>query len=254
MQIPEFLNTIGGLSENTRKAYEQTLYQYDAEYNGEEPTPNGMQKFLNRYSPSSLQRHKAALKAYWEWFCPDKTWPFTRRSFLAPREQKLRYLKAEVVMKMIDNAKNEDDRMFLFTLFMTGCRIHEVKLIDQESLTDAGVVVKTKGGKTRLKYLTKDVMVKLRKYAKGKRSFIFPLSYGYYNKLLKTAGKAVGHPEITLHMIRHSRAVDLRKKGATLEFVQQFLGHASITTTAIYLQVGSDEINDELEKLDNGGK
>ncbi len=255
MQIAEFMKTIKGLADNTRRAYEQSLYLIDASIKGDEPTPADMQKFLNHYEASSLHRHKAALKAYWEYRYandPTQPWPFNRRSFLAPRTHQLRYVKPDVVMEMVNLAEHEDDRMFVLTLFQLGCRIHEIKLIDQDSLTEAGVVVKTKGGATKLKVLTRDFMVQLRRYAKGRRGFLFPRSYNYYYCLLKELGKKVGHPEVAPHMLRHARAVDLLRKGMKLPTLQQFLGHASINTTAIYLQVTGGELSEELEAIENG--
>jgi len=50
----------------------------------------------------------------------------------------------------------------------------------------------------------------------------------------------------------NSRAVDLLGKGMKLPYLQQFLGHASINTTAIYTQVTGDELSQQLEELENG--
>ena len=252
MEIKKFMKTIEGLAPNTRRAYEETLWQFDSFITGAEPTGATIQKFLNQYPPSSLHRHKAALKAYWEWKSPEIPWPFNRRSFLAPRQKKLRYLNPDVVMEMADKAETVDDRMFVRTLFMLGCRIHEVQAVNIEALTEAGVVVKTKGGNTKLKVLTRDFMEELRKYAGHKKGMIFPMSYNYYNHLIHALGKATGHPEATPHMLRHARAVDLLRKGMQLSDLQQFLGHASINTTAIYLQITGGELSDVLEKIENG--
>jgi site-specific recombinase XerD len=252
MEIKQFMKTIEGLAANTRRAYEETLWLFDSDVNGGEPTGNNMQKFLNRYTPSSLHRHKAALKAYWEWKNPEIPWPFNRRSFLAPRQHKLKYLNPDVVLEMADKAETTDDRMFIRTLFMLGCRIHEIRAVDHDALTEAGVVVKTKGGQTKLKVLTKDFMAELRKYAAHKKGKVFPMSYNYYNQLVHKLGAAAGHPEAAPHMLRHARAVDLLRKGMKLSDLQQFLGHASINTTAIYLQVTGGELSDVLEELENG--
>ena len=252
MQIKPFMKTIEGLSENTNRAYEETLWLFDSFVNGAEPTESTLKKFLNQYLPSSLHRHKAALKAYWEWMNPKDPWPFNRRSFKAPRQQKLRYLNPAVVLDMADRAETVDDKMFVRTLFMLGCRIHEVQAVDAETLTEAGVVVKTKGGDTKLKHLTKEFMAELRKYAARKKGKIFPMSYNYYNHLVHELGKAAGHPEATPHMLRHARAVDLLRKGMPLSDLQQFLGHASINTTAIYLQITGGELSDVLEKVEHG--
>jgi site-specific recombinase XerD len=252
MQVEKFLKTIKGLSDNTRRAYKQSLYLLEAVIKADEPTPAEMQKFLNTYGVSSLHRHKAALKAYWEWACPKEPWPFNRRSFLSPRTHALRYIRPEVVMEMAGKADNEDDRMYILTLFQLGCRIAELLAITADCLTDAGVVVKTKGGNTKLKILTKDFRETLARYAGKKKGHLFPRSYNYYYSVLKEVGKKVDHPEVSPHMLRHARAVDLLKKGMPLSFVQQFLGHASINTTAIYLQVTGDELGEMLEKVENG--
>jgi integrase len=255
MQIKQFMKTIEGLSDNTRKAYEQSLWLLSGDIQGEEPTEKEMQKFLNSYSPSSLYRHKAALKAYWEWRHPkEEPWPFNSRTFRAPREIALRYVKSDVVMKMVEKATKPEDRMFCLTLFYLGCRIHEIRLVDNESITDAGVVVKTKGGNVKLKLLTKDVVAELRKFAKGKKGKLFPMSYNYYYKLFKKLGKEVGHPEVSLHMYRHARALDLLEKKMSLAYVQQFLGHANINTTARYLQVTGGDLSTILEEVENGNK
>jgi len=254
MEIEQFMKTIQGLSDNTRRAYEQSLYQYESYSKGAELTAAGMQKFLNQYNPSTLHRHKAAFKAYWEWKFTDRVWPFNRRSFLAPRQQVLRYIAPAVTMELVDKAKNKDDRMAVLTLFILGCRISEFRQISVDNITDSGVLVTTKGGNTKLKLLTKDFMVTLRKYAKGKRGKLFPRSYNYYYSVLKELGKQVGHPEVAPHMLRHSRAVDLRRKGMTEAELQQFLGHASPMTTRIYEQVTGGEIADILERVDGKHK
>jgi len=49
--------------------------------------------------------------------------------------------------------------------------------------------------------------------------------------------RELGHP----HILRHSRAVELLRAGVPITLVQALLGHASLTTTAIYLQVHQSE-------------
>ena len=54
-------------------------------------------------------------------------------------------------------------------------------------------------------------------------------------KILKTYAKMVGMTDINPNSIRHSFAAHLIENGADLSSVQEFLGHADITTTQIYL-------------------
>lgn len=254
MRIREFINSVQGLAENTRTAYEQTLWQLHSYSKTDEPTKEDIKAFLDKYGSSSLHRHKAAIKAYLEFTNPDDAWPFNRRQFTPQREEVLRYVQVEVVMQLIDVAENEDDRMFILSLFMLGCRITELLGIEEKDINPSGVKVLAKGNTFRLKVITKDFYPQLANYARGKKGKIFPRGYNYYYKLLKALGEKVGHPGICPHMLRHARAVDLLKKKMSLAFVQQFLGHAKIDTTAKYLLVTGGELGDILEEVESNGR
>jgi integrase/recombinase XerD len=47
--------------------------------------------------------------------------------------------------------------------------------------------------------------------------------------------------EVTPHTLRHTFAAHLLDKKAELEYVQQILGHANISTTQVYAQMSKDE-------------
>ena len=49
--------------------------------------------------------------------------------------------------------------------------------------------------------------------------------------------RELAHP----HILRHSRAVELLRAGVPITLVQQLMGHASLTTTAVYLQIHQSE-------------
>ncbi|MCK5235877.1 MAG: site-specific integrase [Deltaproteobacteria bacterium] len=254
MQIAEFLNSIAGLSLNTLRNYESTLWQVSGFIAGDEPTDDEIKEFLNPYCVASLHRHKAAIKAYLEFARPGQPWPFTRRQFAGRRQRVPRYIKPEAIESIAKAGDGEDDYMLVMTLFNLGCRISELMAIDERKITNTGVVVVTKGGDEKLKIITKDFYPTLKKYSKGKGRRVFPRPYSYYQDRLKKMGKKAGYPDISLHMIRHSRAVDLLNKGLSPPYLQQFLGHASFDTTAIYLQVDGGELLEQIEKVESAAK
>lgn len=252
MKIRQFIKSIDGLSLNTRRAYEETLWQLDSTIEDDEPTPDEIMTFLKRYETSSLHRHKAAIKDYLEF--RGKGWPFTRRQFQAPHRRRPRHIPADAVKAIANAADTKDDQMFVMTLFTLGCRITELLKITRDDITPSGVQVITKGGDERLKRITGDFYKTLSEYARGKKGKVFPNTYSYYYSRLKELATRAGHPQVTPHTLRHARAVDLLEKGMPLPFVQQFLGHASINTTAIYLEITGGELASHLEKADSGGK
>jgi len=251
MRIQQFIKTIDGLAENTKHAYEQTLWQVNAAIAGDEPNELEILTFLKKYPPASLQRHKAAIRAYWEFL--GKTWPYNRRQFAQRRRRIPRYIPPLKVIEMAAAAENHDDYMFVWTLFQLGCRINELMEIYAGDVKSEGVVLTTKGGWHKLRPITREFSAVISKYARGKSGKLFPQTYSYYYLKLKALAPKVGIDYITPHMLRHSRAVDLLNKGMKLPYVQQFLGHVSIITTAIYTEITGGELGGELEMVETNG-
>lgn len=68
--------------------------------------------------------------------------------------------------------------------------------------------------------------------------------------LVRRAGKAIGHPDLTPHDLRRTCAKLCRKAGGELEQIQLLLGHASIQTTERYLGTRQDlvqAVNDRMK-------
>ncbi len=64
--------------------------------------------------------------------------------------------------------------------------------------------------------------------------------FRYFKERAKEAGldPKLAHP----HVLRHTRAIELLRAGVPVTVVQEILGHASLTTTAVYLRFSGYEI------------
>lgn len=76
------------------------------------------------------------------------------------------------------------------------------------------------------------------------RGKVFGLQQGNFRRTFAELGRKAGlsrdlcHP----HVLRHTRAVELLKRGVPVAAVQEILGHASLTTTAVYLRLSGQDV------------
>jgi integrase/recombinase XerD len=144
-------------------------------------------------------------------------------------------------------------------LYATGLRVSELVALPAQSLARAreGMIVKGKGGKERLVFLTEGARAAVQRYravleASGEHKgskFLFParsdlghLPRQVFARDLKRLAGAAGLKAEALspHVLRHAFATHLLQNGADLRIVQQLLGHADIATTQIYTHVLDD--------------
>ncbi len=125
----------------------------------------------------------------------------------------------------------------LFPILMDlGCRLSEALNLTSEDIDwESGTVVfwETKNGKPRRVPMTSRV----REAFKGVDGPLFNYDKHRAETAWAYARKAVGlnqDKRFVIHALRHTCATRLLNKGANLEEVQAWLGHADITTTQIY--------------------
>lgn len=146
-------------------------------------------------------------------------------------------------------------RAFLSVLISTGCRISEVLDLKVRDIKwkkrEASII--GKGGKQRKLYFTKSTLGCIRDYLDGrgyKGEFIF-VAENKMNRWDRNDAqrdfrnyrrKSDLDKIFSAHMIRHSFATMLLKKGVGLGHIQALLGHSDIQTTCKhYLGILSEE-------------
>ena len=163
------------------------------------------------------------------------------------------------------------DRAILEALYGTGAR--ESELIDmttQDIFEDIGFVrLLGKGQKERLVPINETALHWISRYRRdvrnkltgGRRTPILFLNYrggklsrmGFYNIVCKWCKKAGLH-EVHPHTFRHAFATHLIEGGANLRAVQEMLGHADISSTQIYTNVGTRYLHEVYDKYHPRGR
>jgi integrase/recombinase XerD len=143
------------------------------------------------------------------------------------------------------------DIAILELLFVGGLRVSELCCLAFEdiNLNHSAIMIHGKGNKERLVYLeNEEVILALksclyhRKNASIDLPCLFITKFGQMlstqavrNLVAKYAGLAGIKKNITPHVFRHTFATLLLEEGVDIKYIQDFLGHSSISTTQIYL-------------------
>jgi site-specific recombinase XerD len=159
------------------------------------------------------------------------------------------------------------DRAMIATLYRGGLRINEAlelrpKDVDLE--TGEVRVLFAKGGKSRTVAVDSEVTALIAKWMKKRAAWgiadpqapLFCTLGGakvyreqVTRKLKRLAAKCGIAKRVHPHGLRHARAVDLMKNGAPVPVIQRAYGHASLATTATYLNhIAPTDVCDAMRK------
>jgi integrase/recombinase XerD len=174
----------------------------------------------------------------------------------SPREKKLPViLSREEVRRILGCVRHLRHRACLTVIYACGLRLQEgthLKIVDIDSARGRIHVRCGKGAKDRYVPLPLSVLALLREVWKTHRNpvWIFPAPGRGGNRMptateplpkasvqiaFKQALRISGiHKLASVHTLRHSYSTHLLEEGVDLRSIQEYLGHNSPTTTAIY--------------------
>ena len=180
------------------------------------------------------------------------------------------------LFKIVDQTKKVGprDRAILETLYSTGLRVTELCSLNREQvdLKRREFMVRGKGKKPRIVFLSKKAAQIIEEYIKSRNDNFKPLFINFgkgikdkedilkeekrrltrvsiENIVRKYALKAGIIKKVTPHTLRHSYATELLANGADIRSVQEMLGHSSITTTQIYTHVTNKALREVHDKF-----
>lgn len=287
-QLITQLKITKNLQDQTLKAYSSDITNFFNYINKDTIEQIDILNYINylfdekKLKDRSIKRKIISLKIYFN-FLEDnsiiKTNPFTKLKFKFKQEKKLpKTLQKNEVKKLLETTYNELNSSkttykkfetirnisLLEILISTGIRIQEASLItlNDISLQEKTIIIHGKGRKERqLFILNKYVLSSLknwltiRKTSSPKCNNIFINKYGnplsihsIENIFRKYKTLSNINIKATPHYLRHTFATNLLTNGADLRSVQEILGHSSISTTQIYLEISSNRKKQVLQK------
>lgn len=273
------------LDKKTLKAYCIDLKQY-ADFSSDSScmSKNTLDQFITilhkQYKPKTVKRKIASLKAFFHYMeyqeLIDEN-PFAKLD-IHFREPKLlpKTIPFHSIQKFLSTLYKEKelaaseyqlrcsirDIAVIELLFATGMRISELCSLKPSDidLESKNILIYGKGSKERILQLgNQEVISALILYQQTFQEDIAACGYFFVNRLKhKLSDQSVRFminrytelagisQHITPHMFRHSFATLMLEQDVDIRYIQQMLGHSSISTTEIYTHVSNTKQKDIL--------
>lgn len=201
--------------------------------------------------------------------------------FKTQKKQRVEFLtqpQLKLIFKMPDigTYKGRRDRFFLIFAYETGARLEELINLKLGDIlrTNGCVTVRILGKGFKLRYVPLDpITVKhLDSYIKEfhityhNEDFLFftlhdglhtQMKPGTVDYMMKKHGASAHEIDnsfpagLHCHMLRHSVAMAMLKKGVPISYIRDFLGHSSIETTTVYSHADDEMIAAALTSIDH---
>lgn len=223
-------------------------------------------RYILKVSPTSASRKLSALKSLSKYLHQIESVPLFTKGVAFPKLPKLlpRYLSQEQVQEILLTADQDKsvtgqrNKVMISLLYACGLRVSELLSLQVHSINfeEHYVQVLGKGSKERIVPFPVEIMPLLQHYIERIQpaliessnemmtDHLFPVVYAKkvepmtrqgFHKIIKIISAQAGlvHP-VSAHVLRHSLATHLLKKGANLRVLQMLLGHEKLTTVQVY--------------------
>ncbi len=251
-----------GFSENTKDLYRRTIDQYVGHLTRpleqtDESDIIGYLEYLRhtrKLANTSVNVYLAAIWFLYEVVCDRqlnrRQVPFMKRPRKLPE-----VLSRSEVAAIIDATGNTKHKAMFMLAYSAGLRVSEIarlKVTDLDSEAMRIFIRSGKGGKDRYTLLSKTCLDMLRRYWKGfrpehpegylflgVRSLDHITSDAIENAFYKALAASGVRKDVSIHSLRHSFATHLLENGAGLADIKELLGHASLSSTTVYLHLAN---------------
>lgn len=251
-----------GLSEKTLKDYEMELRLFIQKNNKavvqiQTPDIRTYLASLKNVQTSTLGKKLTVLKSFFGWMVREEILLRDPTAKIKTPKKKKRLpkgLSVEELALVRELCETKRERALVEVFYSTGCRLSELASMDKDriNMQDMSTTVIGKGNKERVVYLTWTAMYHLKSYLKSRDDdcdAVFITRRKPYRRMSnktiqdeidKIEQRANLKKKHTPHVMRHTLAQNMLDNGASLEEVQNILGHENIGTTQVYAQVSEE--------------
>jgi site-specific recombinase XerD len=251
-----------GMSERTQEMYVRAVRQL-AEHYGKPPdqtTDDELREYflhiknVKKWSRAGMTIALCGIKFFYE-HTLQRQW--TSLQFIRPPKDKRlpTVLSRDEVQHILQHVRLLRYRVCLHTIYSCGLRLGEALHLHVRDIDSARLVLHirhAKGGKDRYVPLPPSTLALLCQYWKTHRNPVWmfpapgrggihcptaiePMSRCNVQDAFGAALRESGlHKHASVHTLRHSYATHLLEAGVNLRLIQEYLGHGSPTTTAVY--------------------
>ena len=278
-QFLRYLTIEKGLSENTIANYRKDLarlthYAYQLNTPVQALHARDVRRFIAQLSrdglaPATVRRIASSVRGFFDFLALDghiETLPTDDLDTPPPTSYLPRFLSELEVQQLLatpdlTTASGIRDRALLELMYAAGLRASEVIALRQRDLDlhNGLVTCLGKGRKERTIPIGKSAIEALKNYIATKRLpraqtihlFLHheqPLTRQFLWTIIKHYATIANLKNVSPHTLRHSFATHLLEHGADTTHVQALLGHAHITTTAVYLHCTHAHVRESYDR------
>lgn len=226
---------------------------------------------ISHLAPSSVSLQISAIKSYFN-FLEDaeliKKNPSVKLKSPVKKNKEKPYPESYMIKSMIDSARTDRDRAIIMLFATTGLRVSELTSITLEQYKNMSgpdhreIKILGKGSKERIIYINDETKLEIdcylltRPHTDCDRLFLSfqggPIHSNNLSQTLKSVAKNAGIPfwkDISNHWLRTAFATTQSEAGTPIATIQAAMGHASLSTTSIYIKHNQNEINNAMKKI-----
>lgn len=185
---------------------------------------------------------------------------------IPPRRKKTQLpeiLSSQELERLFVSTMNHKHRVMLMTAYGAGLRVSELVRMKASDIDSQRMMIRVEQGKSnkdRYTILSHRLLTELRSYWKTYRppTWLFPskdpdqhvcreTAHRIYHECKNRAGITKGKG---IHMLRHCFATHLLEAGVDLRTIQILMGHSSIRSTIVYVQLTRKKLSSTQSPLD----